>query len=262
VGHDFVVLGQVATRSYWSGFCTREVQPIPLSVIVMSAKKSQLEKRPFDIQRAIHRLREAVGLLPKAAMFQLAVEGYQSVFELLVGCIISIRTRDETTLPVSRRLFATARTPAEMSQLSAKEIDALIRESTFHKPKAKQIRAIAMRAVNDYGGELPCDFEVLRSLHGVGPKCANLVLGIACEYSAISVDIHVHRVTNRWGYVQAKTPEKTMAALEKRLPHEFWIELNALLVPFGKHICTGEWPKCSTCPLLDMCQQVGVTRHR
>jgi endonuclease-3 len=219
-------------------------------------------KRPFDLRVAISRLRKAVRPLPKAAMFQLAEEGHTSVFELLVACIISIRTRDEVTVPVSRRLFGVARTPAEVAKLTPTEIDELIGESTFHRPKAQQIHEIARRTVADHGGELPCDADVLMSFRGVGPKCANLVLGIACGLPAIGVDIHVHRVTNRWGYIRATTPEKTMAALQKALPRRLWIEINALLVPFGKHICTGEAPKCSTCPLLDMCQQVGVTRHR
>ena len=97
---------------------------------------------------------------------------------------------------------------------------------------------------------------------GVGPKCAHLVTGVACQQPFISVDIHVHRVTNRWGYVQANTPEKTALALEQTLPRRYWIDINRLLVPFGKHICTGRLPHCSTCPLLDMCRQVGVTSHR
>ncbi|MFO0811280.1 MAG: endonuclease III [Gemmataceae bacterium] len=219
-------------------------------------------KRPFDITTAVRRLRTAVRPLPKAAMFQLAEEGHRSVFELLVACIISIRTRDETTLPVARRLFAVARTPAEIARLTPAAIDDLIADCTFHGPKSHTIHAIAEQAVAEYRGELPCDAEVLMELRGVGPKCANLVVGIAGGLSAIGVDIHVHRVTNRWGYVHAATPEKTLAALEERLPKRYWVEINALLVPFGKHICTGVRPKCSTCPLLGMCRQVGVTDHR
>jgi endonuclease III len=219
-------------------------------------------KRAFDIEVAIERLRAAVAPYPKAALFELAGEGYTSVFELLAACIISIRTRDETTLPVARRLFARARTPAEMVQLSPDEIDELIGACTFHEPKARQIHEIARRAVDEHGGAVPCDEEVLLSFRGVGPKCANLVLGIACGHSSIGVDIHVHRVTNRWGYVQAPTPEKTMVALQKKLPRDYWVEINALLVPFGKHVCTGHLPKCSTCPLLEMCRQVGVEAHR
>jgi endonuclease-3 len=219
-------------------------------------------KRPFDIRIAIRRLREAVRPYPKAALFELAAEGHASVFEVLVACIISIRTRDETTLLVARRLFARARTPADVAALSVEELDSLIGASTFHEAKAPQIHAIARRAAAEYGGDLPCDSEVLLSFRGVGPKCANLVLGIACGQPSIGVDIHVHRVTNRWGFIQATTPEKTMAALQEILPRRYWIEINALLVPFGKHICTGTSPKCSTCPLLEMCQQVGVTTHR
>jgi endonuclease-3 len=103
---------------------------------------------------------------------------------------------------------------------------------------------------------------VLLEFSGVGPKCANLTLGIACRQPRISVDIHVHRVTNRWGYATASTPEGTLAVLEEKLPERHRVEINRLLVPFGKHICTGQLPRCSTCPVLDMCQQVGVTRHR
>lgn len=220
------------------------------------------EKQPFEIDVAIALIREAVKPFPKAALFELAEEGHTSIFELLVACMISIRTRDETMLPVARRLFAKARTPAEMSQLSPEEIDRLISASTFHEGKARQIYAIAQQAVSEHNGVLPGDLNVLLSLSGVGPKCAHLVLGIGCNLPYISVDIHVHRVTNRWGYVQTRTPEKTLAALEEKLPPNYWIEINKLLVPFGKHICTGDRPRCSKCPVLEMCQQVGVEASR
>jgi endonuclease-3 len=217
-------------------------------------------KKPFHITTALSRIREAVRPFPKAALFELADEGFNSPFEQLVACIISIRTRDEVSLPVARRLFERARTPAAVSRLTPEEIDERIRACTFHEAKARQIHAIARRVVTEYGGDLPCDPEAILSLHGVGPKCANLVLGIACDRPSIGVDIHVHRVTNRWGYVQARTPEQTMQALEQKLPRRYWVEINRLLVPFGKHICTIS-PKCSTCPVLDMCRQVGVTKH-
>ncbi len=219
-------------------------------------------KKPFDIDLAIKLISEAVRPFPKAAMFELAEEGFNSPFEQLVACMISIRTYDEVSLPTARKLFARARTAAEVSKLTVAEIAALINTSTFFERKAAQIHEIANRIVNEYGGDLPCDSETLLSFPGVGPKCANLVLGIACGQPSISVDIHVHRVTNRWGYVKASTPEKTMTALETKLPREHWIDINRLLVPFGKHICTGERPRCSTCPILDMCQQIGVDNQR
>lgn len=221
-----------------------------------------MKKRPFDIEKAMPRLRTATAAYPKAALFELAAEGHASVFEILTACILSIRTRDETTLPVARALFTQARTPAEFAALPVEQIDRLIQSCTFHEAKARTIRDIARRAVQEHGGELPCDRDVLLAFHGVGPKCANLTLGIVCGLPLIGVDIHVHRVTNRWGYVRTATPEKTMAALQEKLPRRYWIEINALLVPFGKHVCTGARPKCSTCPLLEMCRQVGVTAHR
>ena len=195
-------------------------------------------------------------------MFELADRGHASLFEQLVGCIISIRTRDEVSLPTALDLFERASTPAAVAKLSVAQIDRLIAASTFHRAKADTVRSIATRAVEEFDGKLPCDFDTLTSFKGVGPKCANLALGIACGQSRIGVDIHVHRVTNRWGVVATRSPEQTMAALEKILPRRYWIEINRLLVPFGKHVCTGQRPKCSTCPVLEYCKQVGVTSHR
>ena len=230
--------------------------------MVLSTSGRMVKKRTFDVDDAMHRLRDAVAPYPKAALFELAADGHSSSFEMLVACIISIRTRDETTIPAARSLCARATTAAKMAQLSEQEIDQLIAACTFHEPKSKTIRDIAVRVVEEFDGDLPCDLETLLSFHGVGPKCANLALGVARNVSRISVDVHVWRVTNRWGYVETKTPEKTMRALQEKLPHAYWIEINALLVPFGKHVCTGVRPKCSTCPLLSTCRQVGVTSHR
>lgn len=216
----------------------------------------------FDIDVALDRIEDAVRPYPKAAMFQLADEGYGDVFEQLLSCIISIRTYDEVSLPVSRALFARARTPAEVARLSWEELDRLIDRSTFHERKASQMLTIARRIVDEFGGVLPADRDVLLSFPGVGPKCANLTLGVACGTPVISVDVHVHRVTGRWGYIKASTPEKALVALEATLPKAHWIDINRLLVPFGKHICTGTRPHCSTCPVRDMCPQIGVVNPR
>lgn len=220
------------------------------------------QKKPFDIDAAIEAIREAVKPYPKAAMFELAERGYATPFQQLVACILSIRTYDEVSLPAALHLFEKAADPASVAALTVEEIDERIRTVTFHEGKAPQIKAIAETVRDEHDGELPCSFDVLTGFKGVGPKCANLALGIACGEARISVDIHVHRVTNRWGYVSASTPEGTLAALEEVLPKRHWVQINALLVPFGKHICTGKLPKCSTCPVLDMCRQVGVTSHR
>lgn len=219
-------------------------------------------KLPFDITDMVRRIRKAVEPFPKAAMFELADRGWTTPFQQLVACMISIRTTDEVMLPTAIRLFERASTPAQVARMGVDEIDALIHAAAFHYGKAGQIREIAERLVAEHGGELACDEALMLSFRGVGPKCANLVMGVACGQARIGVDVHVHRVTNRWGYVAAATPEATMVQLERTLPRRYWIEINRLLVPFGKHVCTGRLPKCSTCPVLPYCRQVGVTKHR
>lgn len=213
----------------------------------------------FDIDAAVSHIRNAVKPFPKAALFELFDAGFKSPFELLVACIISIRTLDEVMLPAAKKLFEQARTPHEMSLLSIEEIDALINASTFHERKSAQIRKLALKLVEEHNGELPCDEEIMLSMEGVGPKCANLVLGIACGKPRIGVDVHVHRIANRWGFIQSRTPEKSIPLLEAKLPQKYWVEINSLLVPFGKHICTGTLPRCSKCPISDMCLKVGVS---
>lgn len=230
--------------------------------ITRKRSSTQPDKQPLDIDQALSLILTAVRPYPKAAMFELAELGYSTPFEQLIACIISIRTLDEVSLPTARRLLERARSPSALAKLTPGEIEQLIAPSTFHAHKAIQIQAIAQQVVDQYGGELPCNEQALLSFSGVGVKCAHLALGIGCNQPWISVDIHVHRVSNRWGYVSTTFPEQTMFALEKKLPQRDWIEINRLLVPFGKHICTGLMPHCSTCPVLEMCQQVGVSRHR
>lgn len=217
---------------------------------------------PFPLSAVLAAIEPAIAPYPKAAMFDLFERGYNSLFEQLISCIISIRTLDETTIPVSLRLFDVARTPADVAALSPEELTPLLYGTSYPDQKAHTMIGIAQRIMTEFGGNLPADFDVLTSLKGVGPKCANLALGVATGQAAISVDIHVHRVTNRWGFVQTKTPEQTLAVLEKQVPVAQWINVNRLLMPFGKHICTGPLPHCSTCPVLQYCAQVGVERHR
>ena len=217
-------------------------------------------KREHDIGDMVRRLRRDVKAYADAAMFELKDKGYGSIFQQLVACIISIRTFDEVSLPLSVALLERAPTAEAVVELGVGGIARLIAGSTFAEAKAAQIHAIAERTVAEFGGELPADVEILTSFRGVGPKCANLALGVATGKAGIAVDIHVHRVTNRWGLVAAPTPERTMLALEQVLPRRYWVEINRLLVPFGKHVCTGALPKCSRCPVLEYCRQVGVTR--
>ena len=219
-------------------------------------------KEPFDIDEVFRRLRLAVAGFPKAAMFDLRDRGFGSPFEQLVGSLISARTRDETTMSVCLRLFAVARTPAQMAALSEEELAHLLRPATFPEPKARDILSLSRRIVEEFGGEVPDTIEGLTAFRGVGPKIAALTLAVGFGTPAIAVDVHVHRITNRWGYVATSTPEKTAAALASSLPERYWIEINERLVPFGKWVCTAARPKCSTCPLLSMCRQVGVENPR
>ena len=219
-------------------------------------------EEPFDIDEAFRRLRRAVSDLPKAAMFDLRDRGYASPFEQLVGSLISARTRDETTTRICLRLFEAARTPEQILALGEDELARLLAGSAFAEAKARDIREISRRIIEEWGGEVPDSLEALTSLRGVGPKIAALTLAVGFGRPAIAVDIHVHRIVNRWGYVSASTPEKTMLALAEILPERYWIEINERLVPFGKSICTGSRPRCSTCLLLSMCRRRGVSDHR
>lgn len=219
-------------------------------------------KQNFDLKKVLALIEEAIRPFPKAAMFELAERGYNSLFEQLISCVVSIRTMDETTIPVSLAIFAEARTPQQLLDLGPDRLTKLLYGSTYPEQKTNTILGIAKAAVEQYNGQLPADFTKLTDLKGVGPKCANLALGVAAGQRAISVDVHVHRVVNRWGYVATNQPEQTLKVLEQKVPIELWTEINRLLMPFGKHICTGTAPKCSTCPVLKCCEQVGVTRHR
>lgn len=218
---------------------------------------------PFNIDRAFQLLRQAVRPLPKAAMFELRDRGFSTPFEQLVGSLISARTRDEATMDVCLRLFTEARTPDEFVALGEDRLTELLHGASFPKAKARDLITIASRLIDEYDGAVPNDFETLLRFHGVGPKIAALTLATGFGRPMIAVDVHVHRITNRWGYVRTRTPEATMKALEERLPRKYWIEINERLVPFGKFICTGGAPPvCSTCLLNRMCARVGVTKHR
>lgn len=222
-----------------------------------------MEKRPFDVDEVFRRLRAATAGLPKAAMFELRDRGHDTPFEQLVGSLISARTLDETTIRVCERLFDTARTPEAMAAMDENRLAELLDGATFPEPKARDLKRLSAGILERHGGTVPDTMEGLTAFRGVGPKIAALTLAVGFgRPAAVPVDIHVHRIANRWGYVSAPTPERTMAALEAALPRHYWIEINERLVPFGKAVCTGTRPRCSTCPVLEFCRQVGVTGHR
>jgi endonuclease-3 len=218
-------------------------------------------KKGFDIDDMMRRLRAATRHYDPAAVFVLAQLGYGSIFQILVACILSAQVHEVVALRAARRLFAKACTPAQIAQLGVDEIESLMYDCYLHRAKAENIHAIARLSVCAFGGDLPANPDILLGLQGVSPRCANLALGIAADkHFGIPVDSHVHRITNRWGYVRAQTPQQTMLQLEKKLPRQYWLEISKLLVPFGKHVCKVETPKCRICPLLAYCRQVGVKR--
>ena len=214
-----------------------------------------------DIHSIIRILRREV---PKWAtpIVTLMAETYESPFRVLISCILSLRTLDSTTAKASHRLFAVADTPQAMVKLTAKRIEKLIYPVGFYKTKAKSILENCGVLIDQYGGKVPDEIDELLKLNGVGRKTANLVVTLGYNKAGICVDTHVHRISNRWGYIKTKTPEKTEFALRDKLPKQYWIEYNDLLVSFGQHLCRPISPVCSACPVRKYCRQIGVTVRR
>lgn len=183
-------------------------------------------------------------------------------FLVLVSCILSLRTKDTVSVPASKRLFEHARKPHELMRLSHSLIQELIYPVGFYRQKSQQLIALSERIVNQFGGCVPSGEADLLSLFGVGRKTMNLVRAEGFGISALCVDTHVHRISNRLGLVDTQTPEETEIALKLFLPSEYWIAYSRLLVTWGQNICTPLLPKCSICPIAPLCPQIGVTRKR
>ncbi len=210
-----------------------------------------------DIEKIVHILRKEVRSLATPSV-TLVGKKWGSPFLVLMSCILSLRTKDEVTLKSSERLFELAMTPKKMFDLSIAQIEKAIYPVGFYHTKARNIHAICRDLITRFQGQVPDDLETLLTFPGVGRKTANLVLTEGFGKLGICVDTHVHRISNRWGYLQTKTPEETEFALRKKLPQKFWIEYNALLVMWGQNVCKPISPLCSQCPLQDYCQRVGV----
>ena len=187
---------------------------------------------------------------------------WKDPFLVMISCILSLRTKDETTLPAALRLFGLADTPARMLKLTEKQIKKAIYPVGFYKTKARNIRGICKDIIERFNGQVPDSLDVLLSFKGVGRKTANLVLTEGFGKSAICVDTHVHRISNRLGYVKTKTPEKTEWALRKKLPPKYWIEYNSLLVVWGQNVCRPISPFCLSCGIKKFCSRAGVGRNR
>ncbi len=189
-------------------------------------------------------------------------ETSRSPFRLLVACVISLRTKDEVTAEASRRLFDIAPTPEALAELEEERIARAIYPAGFYNTKANQLKEIARIIRDDFNGAVPASEADLLAMKGVGRKTANLVLGLGFGIPAICVDTHVHRISNRLGMVSTKTPEQTERALMEVLPRELWMPINDQHVTFGQNRCLPTSPRCTGCPLEDLCPRVGVTRSR
>ncbi len=213
------------------------------------------------ITKIVALLRKAVQNLTEPSV-TLVGKKWRNPFLVLISCILSLRTKDEVTIQASRRLFQLASDPKGILRLSTKKIEKTIYPVGFYKTKARTIKGICHTLINKFNGKVPDDLETLLTLKGVGRKTANLVLTEGFGKLGICVDTHVHRISNRLGYVKTKTPEETEWALRKRLPKRFWIEYNVLLVTWGQNVCKPVSPLCSRCPIKNYCPRISVKKNR
>ncbi len=214
-----------------------------------------------EINRIIRRLQGTSRQWNPTAVGAVAQDS-RDPFRILVSCLISLRTKDEVTAEASARLFRLARTPRAMLALPATRIAKAIYPAGFYRTKAMTIKGICRRLLEEHAGKVPDNLETLLTLKGVGRKTANLVLTIGYGKPGICVDTHVHRISNRLGFVETKNPEQTEFALRQVLPRRHWIAYNDLLVTFGQNVCKPISPLCSACPVTTLCPRIGVGKHR
>jgi endonuclease III len=211
----------------------------------------------------MRRLALAITGMELPAVEKISESQAEDPFRVLIATLLSARTQDATTHAASVRLFKRARTPRTMARLTVEEIERLIYPVSFYRNKARFVRATAEALATRYGGRVPQTMEDLTALPGVGRKTANLVLILSFKSQHnICVDTHVHRISNRLGYVKTKNPEETEMALRGKLPRRYWIGYNDLLVSFGQNICVPISPRCSQCPVTALCPRIGVTTKR
>ena len=216
--------------------------------------------REFNIVEGLKKLKKAVRKFRTPSVTVIAKKN--DPFAVLVSCIISLRTRDEVTELASARLFTLAKLPAELLELSNAKIEKAIYPAAFYRNKTKSLKELCQVLVKEYSGKVPDQLEELLKLKGVGRKTANLTLILGHNKPGICVDIHVHRISNRWGYVKTKSPDETEMVLREILPKRFWKGFNDLLVSFGQNLCKPVSPFCSSCPIEDQCPKIGVNRSR
>ncbi|VVB77719.1 G/T mismatches repair enzyme [uncultured archaeon] len=186
----------------------------------------------------------------------------QDPFKILISCLLSLRSRDETTEKISNELFKIADTPEKLLRIPLKRLEGIVYSTGHYHKKALTLKHVSNELITRFNSKVPETREELMSIKGIGPKTANIVLNFAFNQPYIPVDIHCHRIPNRLGWLQTKTPEETEKELEKILPREYWFEFNGIFVLFGRTICAPISPKCSICPVSRYCPKRGVTTSR
>lgn len=234
--------------------------------LILSIEKTNLIRmktadKPFSVDRFVEMIEERYRQWKPPIVTFISERG-ATPFQILVSTLLSLRTKDEVTAKACSRLFAVAQTPGEILELGEDELKKLIYPVGFYPTKARRLQEISRILLSEYAGEVPEEIDELLKLPGVGRKTANLVLVEGYQKAAICVDTHVHRISNRVGYVKTKTPEATEMALRKKLPGKHWLRYNELLVAFGQTVCRPVSPFCSQCPVDEMCPKVGVAKAR
>lgn len=189
-------------------------------------------------------------------------QGPPSPFRVLIATLLSLRTKDDVTMAASRRLFHMADTPESMILLTGKQIEKLIYPVAFYRNKSAHILTICKDLINEHNGIVPRDIETLLKFKGVGRKTANLVLILGYDIPAMCVDTHVHRISNRMGYIKTRNPDESEQKLRQKLPEKYWMKYNDLLVTYGQNLCKPVSPLCSSCRVASYCPKIGVTKHR
>lgn len=205
------------------------------------------------IDKIVQKLKDAK---QKRSEFVNLMDSFNDPYLVLIACILSLRTNDKTTYPATLRMLELARTPKEMKRVGVNELAKAIYPVGFYENKAKQIIELSRQIDEELGGVCPCEIEDLIKFNGVGRKTANLVLSRGFNKPAICVDVHVHRIFNRLGYVKTKNPEETEFALREKLPKKYWIDINTLMVTHGQNVCFPRNPKCSECPIETYCAKI------
>lgn len=218
--------------------------------------------KSFPVDEAVRILKSWMKRYKMPIVSKYAQKKNRSPFKILMATILSLRTKDDTTAQASRKLFAVADTPEKILSLPVGKIEKLIYPVGFYRVKARSLHNACRTLIDKHNGRVPSNLDELLAIKGVGRKTANLVVTIGYGLPGICVDTHVHRISNRWGYVKTKTPDKTEMALRKILPEKHWIQYNDLLVTFGQNVCLPIGPYCSSCRLASFCPKKGVKKAR